>query len=96
MIKKTSEIKQFVELVRETFGKDGPAIQDHWEGNFKAIGFQKDDKLIYVAIYGKQDYFYECELLLDDPEEVYIPQESENGVSAERVLEVMNKFFNIK
>ncbi|WP_341755624.1 hypothetical protein [Candidatus Tisiphia endosymbiont of Ptychoptera albimana] len=97
MIKKEEGIIKLLNLVNDIFGNDAPVINDHWEGDLCAIGLQKDNKLIYVSITGcaKNQYFYECELLVDDPEEVYIAQDSEDNVTEERLLEVMSKFFDI-
>jgi len=96
VIKKQKEIIELVNLVNYTFGNDAPTINDHWETDLCAIGLQKNDKLIYIAAYAHNDYFYECELLVDDPDVIYIAQDTENNVSKERILEVISDYFRIR
>ena len=94
MIKKSKEIIDFIKLVNITFGSLAPVINDHWEGDLYAIGLQKDNKLIYVAFYNKNDYFYECELLTNDSGNSYVVQES-NNATEEELLTIISKFFKI-
>ena len=94
MIKKKQEIVKFIKLVNNIFGSDVLTIVDHWEDTL-SIGFQKDDKLVYVSLYAQDSYFYECELLVDDPEIVYISQGCDNA-NAKQLLDAMSKFFEIK
>ncbi|RTK94638.1 MAG: hypothetical protein EKK64_08055 [Neisseriaceae bacterium] len=58
------------------------------------FGLQKDDKLIYIAYYNHDDYFYECELLTSSNKRPYLVQES-NNATEEELLEVISKFFDI-
>jgi hypothetical protein len=97
MIKKDREIKRLIKFIDKIFGINVLEIKDYWE-SYDAIGLQRDNKLIYISTtrYKKHGYFYECELLVDDPEIVYISQESESNVSQEELLNVIEKFFEIK
>jgi hypothetical protein len=93
MIEKNKQVRNLIKLVKNIFGKDIFTVVDYWDDE-AAIGLQKDDKLIYVCIYNKNGYFYETEILLDDPDKPYMVQDSEN-VSEEKLLEVISKFFEI-
>lgn len=98
MIKKHKRIIKLVKLINNIFGNNTLLINDHWEGDLCAVSFQKGNKLIYISTIGcKNDhYFYECELLIDNPDEIYITQNSEDNVPKEKLLEVMSKFFSIE
>ncbi len=62
---KNKSIRNFIKLMNSTFEQESPIINDYWEGNSCAIGLQKENRLIYIASYGKNkdDYFYELELI---------------------------------
>ncbi|WP_342269581.1 hypothetical protein [Rickettsia endosymbiont of Orchestes rusci] len=94
MIEKNKQVKKLIKLVNNIFGNDIFTVVNYWCDE-SSIGLKKDNKLIYVCIYNKNGYFYESEILLDDPEEPYIVQDSEN-VSEEQLLEVISKFFEIE
>jgi hypothetical protein len=95
MINKHKEIIKLVNLVNKAFGELAPKPNRDWD-NFSRIGLQKDNKRIYIAYYKKNDYFYECDLLVDDPDIVSISQENGNVSSKEELLNVIEKFFEIK
>jgi hypothetical protein len=96
MIQKNREVIEIVELINSIFGNDVLRISDHWEEDLCAIGLQKENKLIYIACYERGYYFYECEILVDDPEIIYLPQYSENNISEQQLLKIISNFFNIK
>lgn len=93
-MKKDKSIINFLRLINNQFGRNTFFLVDHW--NIRdAIGLQKDNKLIFVEYFRLNQFFYECELLVDDPEIVYISQGSDI-TSKEQLLEIMSKFFEIK
>ena len=95
MIKKDKEVIEIIKLINSTFGNDVLTIKDYWN-DYISIGLKKGNKLIYIACYGKNDYFYEYELLVDNPDIVYISQGSDNVMSKTKLLKVISDFFNIK
>ena len=92
---KDEPLMNFLKLVNNKFGENTFHIIDHWN-IYEAIGLQKNNKLIYIEHLKLNNFFYECELLLDDPEEVYIVYSTDFNVTAEELLEIMSKFFEIK
>ena len=97
MIKKDKSIIRLIRLVNNAFGSDTLLIKDHWKIDLCAIGFQKDNRLIYISTTGcpKNHYFYECENLLEDSDMPYIPEDSNDNVFEDQLLEVISKFLRV-
>jgi hypothetical protein len=93
-VKKDKVIIKFLELVKNKFGINALSIVDYWN-IYDAIGLQRNNKLIYVEHLKLSHFFYECELLSDDPEIVYTVQSTGNDVTEEELLKIIDKFFEV-
>lgn len=96
-MKKDKTITKIIDLINKTFGVKTFIIRDYWN-QFNSIGLEKNKKLIFISTWHSlpDKYFYECEILLDDPDKVYSSYSTEDNVSTERLLEVIENFFEIK
>ena len=95
MIRKSKEIIKLIKLVNTIFGNSGLEVCDNWASDSNAIGFYKNNQLIYIAFYNKDDYFYECDLITGDPDQPYLIQES-NNTTKQQLIKIMSKFFAIE
>jgi hypothetical protein len=95
MTNKDKTITKFVQIIKNTFGEDAFEEKDYWHS--LAIGLQKNNKLIYISTEAceKDNYFYELEQLVDDPDRVYISK-GVDEVPEDKLLEVISDFFEIK
>lgn len=93
MIKKNKEIIRFLNLLKSTFENTNFTISDQWD-DASAIGFEKDNKLIYVAFYNHDDYFYECSFI-DELKHSYKVYDS-NNATEKQLLKVIENFFELK
>ena len=93
MRRKTIEIARFCNLLKRTFKSANFIVNDQWD-DANAIGFQKDNKLIYVAFYSQDDYFYECSILTDGFGQSC--KVCSNNATEEEMLRIIGNFFEIK
>jgi hypothetical protein len=96
MIDKDKSLQELIDLIFKTFGRDTFIIRDYWD-DFFAIGLERNKKLIYICRYGSrpEDYFYECEILLDSEDMPYKSYESDNA-DTKKIMSVIESFFEIK
>lgn len=97
IVKRNKQINKLLNTINNMFGSDNFLISSRWD-SVCDIGLQKGNKLIYISTFGckKNCYFYESEILINDPKEVYIVQNNETNVPEENLLEIISKFFEIK
>lgn len=91
MINKHREIRYILKLIQKVFGQKVFTIEDFWD-DYCAIGLRKDKKLIYIAYYSKDDYFYECEILLNNKNNPYTVDSSGN-ITKEYLPVIISNFF---
>jgi hypothetical protein len=97
MTNKDKTITKFVQIIKNTFGENAFEETDYWDEDLLAIGLKRLNKLIYISTAGckKNQCYYELELLVDDPEIIYISKGSDDG-NKQKLLEVISDFFEIK
>ncbi|MEY4463831.1 MAG: hypothetical protein RLZZ81_802 [Pseudomonadota bacterium] len=96
IVKRSKVINKLLSTINKIFGNDSFIISSRWD-SVCDVGLQRGNKLIYISTFGckKNCYFYECEILVNDPEEVYIVEDSDTALE-EELLEIISKFFEIK
>jgi hypothetical protein len=94
---KDINIAKVLKILKRAFGAKTFKEVDYWNDEF-AIGLQKSNKLIYIstaaAAQDEDYYFYECELLVDDPDKVYISNGCDEG-NTKDLLKTISDFFEI-
>ncbi|WP_341789110.1 MULTISPECIES: hypothetical protein [unclassified Rickettsia] len=95
MIEKNQLVIRFIDIINKEFGDDTFSVVDDWD-DFNSIGFKRNNKLIYICIYDKDDYFYECEVLsnVSDKPAQAVGRASVN--TKKELVEIMSKFFEIE
>lgn len=96
MINKDKSILEVFQLIENTFGNDIFILRDYW-GDDYSIGMEKDKKLMYIAVKEPECrlFFYECENLLENHNVPYASYAKEDNVAKERLLEVIQTFFQL-
>ena len=87
-------VEDFIKLVIKTFGANSPKLVDYKKGD-STLWFRIDNKVVYVDIYDREDFYCSWEILLDDSGIEFITQGDENQINAQRVIEIMSDFFKI-
>jgi hypothetical protein len=96
MIDKDKSLQELIDQIFKNFGRDTFIIRDYWD-DFFAIGFERNKRLIYISTEGSgyEDYFYECEILLDGEDRPYKSYEY-NNADTKKIMSVIESFFEIK
>jgi|GEM_PF-3139645 len=87
--------KDLINIVNYTFGNNSPKLSEYYDGD-QVLWFRKDNKLVYLDVYGKEDFYCSWDLLVDDSDIEFQTQGTEDKINTERVLEIMSEFFEIE
>ncbi|WEK37010.1 MAG: hypothetical protein P0Y53_05795 [Candidatus Pseudobacter hemicellulosilyticus] len=94
---KDESITDLVCRLRKELGSSFPEIIDYWEADLFAIGFKREDRMIYVATFNYRHvhparYDIDLEILSqEEPDNLQVVREDRN-ISFEQLLTTLRNF----
>jgi len=71
-------------------------IVDYWDGDLCAIGFKRENRLVYVSTFnGENNLYYELELLDDVEIDKFSVLQRGDGVAEDVLISIIKEYLNI-